>query len=382
MNKVLRFALLSLISISSLYAGNTEPSVRLCSGKEMTWDEYLLFKKLRADDYDIEVEAFVDQNYIPYRQSFLNNSTGAWSSVIPMPLVAVAASNMPDGRLMTWSARDKMAFGGNLGRTWTAIFDPANNSSVEFLIENTQHDMFCPGVTTLPDGRILASGGSSSDKSSIYDPYTGGWSTNDPLNIPRGYQSQVTLASGATFTIGGSWSGGVGGKDAEVWSEKSGWYKLPGVPVDVVTDGVVSNQPTKQDDYFSWLWVAPNGKLFHAGPSASMHWIDPEGVGSYSYAGERANDVYSISGNTVMYDIGKILKIGGAETFEENTPANGNCYIIDINSNTPQVTQVSNLANPRTCNNTVVLPTGEVLVIGGMSRSHLFFDDESIYTPE
>ncbi|MFT5801500.1 MAG: hypothetical protein ACI956_001308 [Nonlabens sp.] len=377
-----RFLILGLLLSSFAYANNGDPIVKLCSGKEMNWDEYLMFKRLNADEYDIELESFGSKDFIPYRQSFVNNTVGAWSSVIQMPLVAIAGANLPNGKLMTWSAKDKLSFGGNLGRTWTTIFDPSNNSSAEFLITNTQHDMFCPGVTTLPDGRVMATGGSSSDKSSIYDPYTGDWSTNDALNIPRGYQSQVTLASGATFTIGGSWSGGLGGKDAEIWSEKSGWFRTPGIPVTAITDGTNSNQPVQHDDYFPWLWVAPNGKLFHAGPSTTMHWIDTDGLGSYTSAGLRGDDDYSINGNTVMYDIGKILKLGGATTFEEQSAANNKTYVIDLNSNTPQVTPSGNLNYSRNCHNAVVLPSGEVVTFGGMPTSFLFSDANSRLIPE
>ena len=348
----------------------------------MTWKDYQLYKKLRASEYDIEIDYMSNEHFVPFKVEAVNNTNGAWSSVIQMPLVASAAANLPDGRVMTWSAKDKLSFGGNLGRTWTAIFDPANNSSVDFLITNTQHDMFCPGTSTLPDGRIMVNGGSSSDRSTIYDPYTEQWSTGDAMKIARGYHSSVTLASGATFVIGGSWSGGTGGKDAEIWSEKSGWFKLPGVPVDAITDGIISNQPVRHDDYFPWLWVAPNGKLLHAGPSATMHWIDPTGTGSYTNAGQRGNDGYSVSGTTVMYEVGKILKAGGAGTFEEDTPANARSYIIDMNGSNPSVSQTGNMAFSRNYHSSVVMPNGEVMVIGGIPISDVFSDANSRMTPE
>lgn len=57
--------------------------------------------------------------------------------------------------------------------------------------------------------------------------------------------------------------------------------------------------------------MAPNGKVFHAGPSVSMHWIDTAGGGSITAAFDRGDDTDSMNGNAVMYEIGKILKIGG-----------------------------------------------------------------------
>src|SRR5690606_11014293 len=96
---------------------------------------------------------------------------------------------------------------------------------------DTNHDMFCPGINNLPDGRILATGGSSSQRASIYDPNTETWIRAENLNIGRGYQGAVTLANGSALTIGGSWSGGAyGGRAAEVWTKGSGWRVLNGLP--------------------------------------------------------------------------------------------------------------------------------------------------------
>jgi len=381
MKKTLLAFFTFLFCFATLYGNNEDPIVTLCSGKKMSWKEYQLLKALRSNEYDLEMES--PEKFVGFTKSSMNNTVGAWSSVINLPIAPAAAANLPDGRIMTWSAYDRLSFGGNFGKTYTAIFDPQNNSSQELLIENTSHDMFCPGISAMPDGRIMVSGGSSSNRSSIYDPFTGNWNTADEMNVPRGYHSSVTLASGATFVIGGSWSGGVGGKDAEIWSEKTGWYNLNGVPVEAITDGINVNQPAKHDDYFPWLWVAPNGKVLHAGPSPKMHWIDAEGTGSYTNAGNRANDAYSVSGTTVMYDIGKVLKAGGAGTFEEETNANKRSYIIDMNGNgNPVVTQVADMFQTRNYHSSVVLPNGEVLVFGGIPVSKVFSDLNSRLTTE
>ncbi|MEO1624168.1 MAG: PA14 domain-containing protein [Bacteroidota bacterium] len=358
--------------------GGDDPIVTLCSGKKMTWKDYQLTKEMLSYQYDIEIDYISsNEDFVSFAPSMMNSSQGAWSSVIDMPLIAAAMANLPDGKVLMWSAKDKLSFGGNLGRTWTAVYDPQTNAVSQFLIDQTNHDMFCPGISTLPDGRLIVTGGSSSNKSSIYDPFTESWNTGGNMKIPRGYHSNVTLASGATFVIGGSWSGGTGGKNAEVWTEKSGWFKLPGVPVEVITEGTNSSQPTQRDDFFPWLWVAPNGKLFHAGPSQTMHWIDTEGVASWSSAGQRADDPYSATGNTVMYDVGKILKLGGAPTAGRGGNANNRTYIIDINGNDPVVTRVGNLAYSRANMNSVVLPTGEVLAVGGLAQGREFTDANS-----
>ncbi|TAE45918.1 MAG: DUF1929 domain-containing protein, partial [Bacteroidetes bacterium] len=316
-----------------------------------------------------------------YAQTYLK---GQWGSVIPMPIVPVAAANLPDGKVLTWSAYDRFAFGGNNGMTYTAIFDPATNQSQELVVSNTAHDMFCPGINNLADGRILVAGGSSSNRTSIYDPVTNSWSDGGDMNIPRGYQGNVTLGNGSVFTIGGSWSGGSGNKHAEIWTPTTGWTLLPGLQVTPLLDGVNDPAGVYSEDNHAWLWPAPNGKVFHAGPSANMHWLDPSGSGSYTDAGSRSYDGYSICGTTVMYDIGKILKAGGASSYSSGLPANNRCFVIDINTDNAVVTDIPDMQRGRTFHQAIVLPTGEVIIFGGCSVSTVFTDlgYEQNNTPE
>ena len=118
------------------------------------------------------------------------SDTGRWSDVIDLDLVPVAVANLPDGKLLAWSAKDKLNFGGTNGRTWTTVFDPQNETFSSTLVSETNHDMFCPGITNLPDGRIMATGGSGSNKTSIYDPNNGVWTAAQEMNTPRSEEEQ------------------------------------------------------------------------------------------------------------------------------------------------------------------------------------------------
>ena len=52
------------------------------------------------------------------------------------------------------------------------------------------------------------------------------------MKIPRGYQASAILSDGRAFVIGGSWSGGRGGKNGEIYDPtKNSWSLLPGCPV-------------------------------------------------------------------------------------------------------------------------------------------------------
>ena len=68
---------------------------------------------------------------------------GKWSDIIQLPIVAVALANTPDGKIEAWVAGFRFIQAG--GRTFTCTFDPDTNQCTERLIQNTNHDMFCPG---------------------------------------------------------------------------------------------------------------------------------------------------------------------------------------------------------------------------------------------
>ena len=49
------------------------------------------------------------------------------------------------------------------------------------------------GVSALPDGSIIVTGGDSDNRTSIYNPATNSWAKGAGLNIPRGYQVLLLL---------------------------------------------------------------------------------------------------------------------------------------------------------------------------------------------
>jgi len=308
-----------------------------------------------------------------------------WTSVIPLAVDPIAVGNLPNGQLVMWSANDQYTFEGDIGdgngQTYTAVFDPVSETSTEVLVTNTGDDMFCPGTANLFNGNILVNGGDSSPKTSIYNPSTALWTSDANMNIPRGYEGDTVLTNGSVMTLGGSWSGGEGGKTAEVWTQGSGWTVLSGVPETPIVGP--DPQGIYRGDNHLWLFSAPNGQVFHAGPSAQMHWITTSGSGSITSAGNRGNDPYAINGNAVLYDVGMIMKTGGAPAYQDAN-AEANTYLIDINGGVSgvTVTQLAPMAYPRAFSNGVVLPNGQVVIIGGQTYPVPFSDATAILIPE
>jgi galactose oxidase len=306
-------------------------------------------------------------------------SQGNWTAPIGFPVIPVAAALLPTNKMLVWSAYSPTVFGGSTGVTQTALYDLATGTVSQETVSNTGHDMFCPGTAILPDGRVLVNGGSNSDKTSIYDPFAAAWSASSPLVTPRGYQAAVTLSDGQVFTLGGSWSGAVGDKNGEIWSPTTGSRALPGALI----APALTNDPqgAYRADNHAWLFAWTNNRVFQAGPSKAMNWYGTTGTGSTTAAGTRADDTDAMNGNAVMYEPGHILTVGGATAYQ-NANATANAYLVDITGPAVSVTKLPSMANTRSFANSVVLPDGKVLVIGGQNVPVPFSDDTSVLTPE
>lgn len=312
------------------------------------------------------------------------NSTGSWGPVITFPIVPVSAVLLPGNKLLTFSAYSPTTYStGGQEKTQTAILDLTTGVVSQRQISNTGQEMFCSGIAVLPDGRVLVNGGSDSGATSIYSPVTNSWTTGPVMNIPRAYEGDTTLSTGQVFTLGGSWNGGIGGKNGEVYTPDGSWALLPNVQA---TSILTSDDPqgVYREDNQGWFFATANGGVFHAGPSAQMNWFTTTGSGSTTSAGVRGDDADAMNGNAVMYDIGKIFTDGGATAYQ-NAAASDRAYTIDI-SRGPGVPVTVARQNPmtyaRAFQESVVLPNGEVLVVGGQPDPVPFTDTDAVLTPE
>ena len=121
-----------------------------------------------------------------------------------------------------------------------------------------------------------------------------------------------------------------------------------------------------------------------------MNWITTSGAGSITGAGNRADSPDAMNGNAVMYDVGKILTVGGATAYEDyppvaNVQATRRAYVVDITGGPTQpvvAARVSDMAYARSFGNSVVLPDGKVLTLGGQQHPQPFTDTGAVHSPE
>lgn len=249
-------------------------------------------------------------------------------------------------------------------------------------VTNTQHDMFCPGISSLADGRIVISGGENAEAVSIYSGSTNQFTRAANMQIPRGYQTSATLSNGDVFTIGGSFTGGIFAKPGETYNAAANkWTLLPNAdPTPLLT---TDREGAWRTDNHAWLYGWRNGSIFQAGPSKAMNWYYTSGTGSVSPAGTRTTVMDQMCGVNVMYDVGKILSAGGSQDYTDS-PATKMTHLISITDpGTPAtVERGPDMAFARGFANGVVLPDGKVIVTGGQARSLVFTDVDSVLIAE
>lgn len=104
-------------------------------------------------------------------------TAGSWGLTIDFPVIPVSAAiEWSSGRLLVWSSFSPSNFVGASGhQTATAIYDPATQLVSARTVTNTNHDMFCEGLSMDADGRIVAVGGNSDYGTSIYDSTSDSW---------------------------------------------------------------------------------------------------------------------------------------------------------------------------------------------------------------
>jgi galactose oxidase len=287
--------------------------------------------------------------------------TGQWSEIVPLPNVAIHTHVLPTGKVLFWGRRVNPTDSVDVQACQPFVWDPASRTSTPTsnrptLANGTPVNVFCSGHTFLSDGRLLVVGGHIVDsnginQASVYDPFQDTWSPTALMNEGRWYPTAITLPDGSALVSSGSLFAGNGqiviNDVQQIW--KSGaWNSIVnfiGLPL------------------FPRMHIGPDGRVFMCGGNAQSFFLDVENGGTWTPGPSRAagNRDYAPS---VMYDIGKIVFIGGGLETDTLAPTNL-VEIIDLTAATPVWTQTSPMRFPRRQHNATLLPDGTVLVTGG-----------------
>jgi uncharacterized membrane protein len=236
------------------------------------------------------------------------------------------------------------------------IFDPATGLVAT---QPISWDMFCNGMSILPDGRPLIVGGTlqydpfhGETRVAVYDLATNGFTNVQSMAVGRWYPTTTVLGDGRVMAFSGLDVNGGTTRAVEFYTSGTGWSS----PV---------NAPWTPPLY-PRMTLLPNGKVFYSGPGAGSALFDPatltwtQNVAQTKYGGSRSY------GTTVLLPLTPansykptVMIMGGAN------PSTATTEIIDLSQATPAWAFGPSMSQPRIEMSAVVLPSGKVLALGG-----------------
>ena len=283
-------------------------------------------------------------------------TVGEFSSVTTWPYKAVHAQLLPTGKVLWWPS-----FGQGDNPT---LWNPSTNANTP--ATHAGANIFCAGYAFLSNGQLLVAGGHVTNfvglpSAYTYNPLNDSWTRLPDMNNGRWYPTATTLPDGNVLVISGTITSGNVNVEPQVWQRATAsWRNL-------------STAHLALPFFYPFMFVAPNGKVFCAGPSQTTRYLGVTGTGAWSSVG---NSNYGTRnwGSSVMYDDGKVLLVGGSPCGFYDTNCNtyptATAEVIDLNSPNPSWEYTGSMVTGgRKLHNATLLPDGKVLVTGGTRGS-------------
>jgi hypothetical protein len=281
---------------------------------------------------------------------------GSWTAPIDVGVIGIHATLMPNGKVLLFQRPAE----GTLGSI-AKVFDPVSGdlTEVSFL---TERDVFCSDHNVLPDGRVFVAGGHRHGSTSagvasteLFDPATDQWSDGPTLTQRRWYPTNVELGDGSTLVFGGQ--------------GKRGKYSDSVDRFDPVTDSIarLGGRSSHLVGLYPRMTLLPDGRILWAGGTktgdtglftgaqvfnvSTKKWTTSA---PFQYGQRNAPNAVLLPGLT------KFLVMGGGERLATDT-----VEIMDTTQRDPAWEYTTPMNHARRNANSVLLPDGTVLEVGG-----------------
>ena len=278
---------------------------------------------------------------------------GHWTTLsYSMPINPVHVALLHTGKVLVVSGSGNVA--GNTNYQ-AAIWDPQANT---IITQPVAWDMFCNGMVVLPDGRSFIMGGTlqydpfhGALRTSTFDPAAGTFTDAQNMAHGRWYPTATTLGDGRVMVFSGLNETGGTNTSVEIYTVGTGW-------------GAASTASWTPPLY-PRLHLLPNGKVFYSGATTQSRTFDPStkvwsNVATTNYSGTRTygTSVLLALTPTNNYDPRVFIMGGGS-------PSTQSTEVIDLGASTPAWKYGPIMSQPRIEMNAVILPSGQVLALGG-----------------
>ncbi|MGH9464027.1 MAG: galactose oxidase-like domain-containing protein, partial [Thermoanaerobaculia bacterium] len=277
------------------------------------------------------------------------SEVGQWQPPQDWPVIAIHAALLPNGRVLQYS----YPFGGpgSNAKTW----DPLTG---EFEDAPVDTDLFCSGLTLLPDGRVFVTGGNDyactfqgRQDTHVFDFREGTWTKLGDMSVGRWYPSNVALADGSMLIVSGLDRECTTTPVMERYSPRSGLEVKPG--------------GERFTALFPRLHLLTSGEVAHVGPEPDTFIYDPVGD-EWRYADSTLDgDRYDGSSFRMPGAPDTVVACGGNRYDPPGIEAKATCEKIDLSFPEPAWQATGTMHYGRAHLNPLILPDGSVLAVGG-----------------
>lgn len=295
--------------------------------------------------------------------------TGAFGEVLPWSFIPIHAALLPDGKVMTFGATPADGQGGFDFDLW----DPTRGTGPEAhlkLPNQMELDSFCVGaVLQASNSAVMLAGGNSNERVAQFGYKTprAGLTAMPSMTYPRYYATVTTVPSGRILVTGGSPAYGnqaSASPISEIYTPGQGWRELPGT----------ANSPMRRADQatsgnpFWYPHIYPTGanEVFVLGGRYS-YYLNHSGNGAVRDVRSIARPNWGATSTGLMFRPGLVMQIGGGSYANNTGDGRMGSDVATIFDLRPRVatSRDTRMRFKRHWASSVVLPNGEVLVVGG-----------------
>lgn len=274
---------------------------------------------------------------------------GRWSPPVQVGVVGVHTMVLRTGKVLLW--RGKTASVGTIAK----LLDPSTMAVTDATYAG-QHNLLCTGMSFLPGGEVLVTGGvdwvvggeNGTTQTAIFDPSTGTWRAGPTMAQARWYPTNLTLSDGRVLLFAGKILTNVIADAVERY--------------DPATDSLATLPATANLTMppYPRMFLRPDGRVIRVGEEQKTMYFDPA-TATWS-DGPLMNVGTRTRGSVVLLPgLDKVLAIGGVN----GGATTASTEILDLGSASPSWRYSASMASPRRNLNAVLLPDGNVLAVGG-----------------
>jgi hypothetical protein len=250
------------------------------------------------------------------------------------------------------------------------VLDPVSGALTDVTLP-VERDIFCSGLSILPNGQVLVTGGDvegnacthngnsgcGTTTAILFDPASQTWTLTTDMNDPRWYPSSVELSDGTLLELSGTDATGAKlQKTPEKYdSTKATWTLSP----------VSANLPSAVSAVYPRVTLMPSGNVLLSAPAAQSYQFNPTTNAWSSVAYTNFGYRY-FAPHVLLPGLEKVMVAGGSpDKLNGGSSATNTAEIIDMSATTPTWNYTGSMNAARYNQNLVLLADGTVLAVGG-----------------